>query len=102
MPDGWVVSYVVRAASPVNAASPGDHRSVCEQAHRINLFRALITYLKPVLPNMAERSELFLKVGLNWYDLDAPLLAHELNDFQPLLQRVDPDSVKAMVEDGKS
>lgn len=87
----------------VLAKEPGNEaevQAVCSVG--INLFRALITYLKPVLPNMAERSELFLKVGLNWYDLDAPLLAHELNDFQPLLQRVDPDSVKAMVEDGKS
>lgn len=87
----------------VLAKEPGSEaevQAVCSVG--INLFRALITYLKPVLPNMAERSELFLKVGLNWHDLDAPLLAHELNDFQPLLQRVDPDNVKAMVEDGKS
>ncbi|MDG1314794.1 MAG: methionine--tRNA ligase, partial [Flavobacteriaceae bacterium] len=87
----------------VLAKEPGSEaevQAVCSVG--INLFRALITYLKPVLPNMAERSELFLKVNVDWHDLDAPLLAHELNDFQPLLQRVDPDNVTAMVEDGKS
>jgi len=30
------------------------------------------------------------------------LLGHELDDFKQLLQRVDPDNVSAMVEDGKS
>jgi len=68
----------------------------------INLFRVLITYLKPVLPTMAERSETFLRIDLDWHRLTQPLLGHELNDFKPLLQRVDPESVNAMLEEGKS
>ena len=68
----------------------------------INLFRALATYLKPVLPEMAEKSEAFLQCSLDWTALDAPLIAHELAPFQPLLQRVDADVVAAMVEASKS
>ena len=68
----------------------------------VNLFRALATYLKPVLPAMAEKSEAFLQCSLDWTDLDAPLVAHELAPFEPLLQRVDADVVAAMVEDSKS
>jgi hypothetical protein len=34
--------------------------------------------------------------------LESPLLGHELDDFKPLLQRVDPDNVSAMVEGEKS
>ena len=68
----------------------------------INLFRALATYLKPVLPAMAEKSEAFLRCSLDWTALDAPLVAHELAPFEPLLQRVDADVVAAMVEAGKS
>jgi len=68
----------------------------------VNLFRALATYLKPVLPAMAEKSEAFLQCPLDWTALDAPLVAHELAPFEPLLQRVDADVVAAMVEASKS
>ena len=68
----------------------------------INLFRVLATYLKPVLPAMAEKSEAFLRCSLDWTALDAPLVAHELAPFEPLLQRVDADVVTAMVEASKS
>ena len=67
----------------------------------INLFRALATYLKPVLPAMAEKSETFLQTSLDWTALDAPLVGHELAPFEPLLQRVDPEAVAAMVEASK-
>ena len=68
----------------------------------VNLFRALATYLKPVLPAMAEKSEAFLQCSLDWTTLDAPLVAHELAPFEPLLQRVDADMVAEMVEASKS
>ena len=76
-----------------------DVQAVCSVG--INLFRALMTYLKPVLPGMAERAEAFLKISTDWHELQAPLLGHTLEDFKPLLQRVDPDSVTAMIESGK-
>ena len=68
----------------------------------INLFRVLATYLKPVLPKMAEKSEAFLRCSIDWTALDAPLIAHELAPFEPLLQRVDAAVVTAMVEASKS
>ena len=68
----------------------------------INLFRVLATYLKPVLPAMAEKSEAFLQCSLDWTALNAPLVEHELAPFEPLLQRVDADVVTSMVEASKS
>ena len=68
----------------------------------INLFRVLATYLKPVLPGMAEKSEAFLQCSLDWTALNAPLVEHELAPFEPLLQRVDADVVTSMVEASKS
>jgi methionyl-tRNA synthetase len=67
----------------------------------INLFRVLMTYLKPVLPAMAEKSEAFLKCSLDWTALQAPLVDHSLDKFQPLLTRIDPKQVEAMVEASK-
>ena len=68
----------------------------------INLFRVLATYLKPVLPAMAEKSEAFLQHSLDWTALNAPLVDHQLATFEPLLQRVDAEVVAAMVEASKS
>lgn len=67
----------------------------------INLFRILITYLKPVLPVMAEKAETFLNCSLDWTALDAPLTAHQLAPFEPLLTRIDSKQVEAMVEASK-
>ncbi|MDO8862178.1 methionine--tRNA ligase [Haliea sp. E1-2-M8] len=69
--------------------------AVCSMG--VNLFRVLMTYLKPVLPGMAERSEAFLQCSLDWTALDGPLLGHELAPFQPLLTRVDPAAVEALL-----
>lgn len=67
----------------------------------INCFRVLMTYLKPVLPVMAEKSEAFLGLTLDWTDLQAPLEGHTINRFSPLIQRVDPEAVATMVEASK-
>ncbi len=68
----------------------------------INCFRILMTYLKPVLPVMATKSETFLDLSLDWTELTAPLEGHKINDFSPLIQRIDPESVAAMVEGSKA
>ena len=64
----------------------------------INLFRILLTYLKPVLPNMAQASELFLnEKPLQWASIDKPLLNHSINKFEPLMQRVEPEKIQALL-----
>jgi methionyl-tRNA synthetase len=68
----------------------------------INLYRALIGYLRPVLPGTAERSEAFLRVPpLTWEVIATPLLGHVIGPFEPLLTRVDPKQVEAMLEASK-
>ncbi|MFP6833634.1 MAG: methionine--tRNA ligase, partial [Porticoccaceae bacterium] len=67
----------------------------------INLFRLLLTYLKPVLPSVAEDAELFLNDTLSWSSIESPLINHKIKTFKPLLQRVEKDQVDAMVEASK-
>ena len=68
----------------------------------INLFRVLMTYLKPVLPEMAEKSEEFLNIdSLNWNDINNPLLGHQINKFKPLMTRVEDEQIEAMIESSK-
>ena len=69
----------------------------------INLFRVLMTYLKPVLPEMAEKSEAFLNVdSLNWDDMKSPILGHQINKFKQLMTRIEDEQIEAMIESSKS
>lgn len=75
-------------------------QAVC--ALGINLFRQLIIFLKPVLPHLVAEAESFLNVPpLTWNDHSTLLANHQLNAFQPLMTRIDPEHVKAMVNASK-
>lgn len=61
----------------------------------LNLFRILIIYLKPILPKLAEDSEAFLNISpLCFDDIKSPLLNHVINQFTPLMQRVELKNVE--------
>ena len=64
----------------------------------INVFRALVIYLKPILPAMAAKAEAFLKVEpLAWEDAGTPLTMHEIDRFKPLFTRIDRKDVDKVV-----
>ena len=68
----------------------------------INLFKVLIIYLKPVLPEMTKSSEEFLNVdSLNWSDIESPLTNHEINKFKALMTRIEDEQIDQMVESSK-
>ena len=78
-----------------------DHvQAVCTQG--INLFKVLITYLAPILPFTLGKASEFLGQDLQqWQTLDQALLGVKINAFQPLLTRIDPVKIAAMVENSK-
>lgn len=68
----------------------------------INLFRVLMTYLKPVLPVMAEQVEVFLNIdSLNWQDIKHPLTKHKINKFKPLMSRIEDEQINQVIEKSK-
>jgi methionyl-tRNA synthetase len=68
----------------------------------LNLFRVIACYLKPVLPATIEAAEAFLNVDpLSWDDAKTPLHGHVIGKFKPLMTRVDPKQLEAVVEDSK-
>jgi len=68
----------------------------------INLFRALIVLLKPVLPSLTQQSEAFLNIEpLTWQDIHTPLTNHTVNKFKPLMTRVEKEKIDAMIEASK-
>ncbi|TGG95324.1 methionine--tRNA ligase [Natronospirillum operosum] len=74
--------------------------AVCTQS--LNLFRVLMTWLQPVLPDMAHKAAAFLNVDdFAWAAIEQPLLGHPINKFKPLLTRIERDQVDAMIEASK-
>jgi len=68
----------------------------------LNLFSLLATYLKPVIPVLAEQAEHFLNIPAQvWPGAKNPLLNHSINDFKPLMTRVEADKITAIVEASK-
>jgi methionyl-tRNA synthetase len=64
----------------------------------LNLFRILMTYLKPVLPQMASQSEQFLNCEpLTWQNIETPLLNHVVHPFTPLMMRVEQAKIDDML-----
>ena len=66
----------------------------------INLFRVLIIYLKPVLPETAKQAETFLNISpLQWADIPNPILSQDINKFKPLMTRVESEKIQSIQED---
>ncbi|CAI0799062.1 methionine--tRNA ligase [Serratia sp. JSRIV001] len=94
--------YVDEQAPWVVAKEEGrdaDLQAICSMG--INLFRVLMTYLKPVLPALTERAEAFLNCELSWDGIEQPLLGHQVSTFKALFNRIDLDKVNEMVNASK-
>ncbi|MEW8124348.1 MAG: methionine--tRNA ligase subunit beta, partial [Candidatus Thiodiazotropha endolucinida] len=75
-------------------------QAICSDG--LNLFRLLIGYLRPILPGTAEMAEAFLQIEpLTWEQLRTPLTGHQIGKFKPLMTRVDPKQIEAMLEHSK-
>jgi len=78
-----------------------DVQAICTMG--LNLFRLLITYLKPVLPDMAASAEQFLNCPpLTWENIETPLLNHTIATFVPLMTRVDKEAINALLAENKA
>ncbi len=81
-------------------AREDDLRDVCTVG--LNLFRQIVVYLAPVLPQLVKQTDELLSQPIeHWDDSQSPLLGTTVNKFQHMLQRVDPQQVEKMIEDTK-
>ncbi|AMG66756.1 methionine--tRNA ligase [Providencia stuartii] len=94
--------YVDEKAPWVVAKQEGkdqELQDICSMG--INLFRVLMTYLKPILPGLAKRAEAFLNIELTWDSITTPLTHHDVAPFKALFTRIEMAKVEAMVEASK-
>ena len=86
----WVISKDPNQKEKLHA--------VCTQG--INMFRVLIFYLAPVVPDLTDKAAKFLNDSITHFEqIDSPLFDHEISGFKHLLNRVQQKDVDAMVAD---
>lgn len=95
--------YIAEHAPWQLAKTPGNEKQVQEICTLgIHLFRNLMIYLAPVIPEVSKRSEEFLNCeALTWADSKQAMLNHRIEKFKPLIKRIDSDSIDAIVEASK-
>lgn len=75
--------------------------AVCTQG--LNLFRVLMTWLAPVMPETAHKAGAFLDCPMDRFDsVNQPLLDHVIKPFEPLMQRIDQAQLDQVIEASKS
>ncbi|MFO0939531.1 MAG: methionine--tRNA ligase [Pirellulales bacterium] len=83
-----------------SADSTDQLRDVCTVG--LNLFRQLAIYLAPVLPKLAEQCAALLGETItSWSQNQTPLLGTQVNSFEHMLARVNPEDIQAMIEESK-
>lgn len=71
--------------------------ATCTQG--LNLFRVLITWLQPVIPETAAQASLFLNCPVDRFDsVSEPLLNHSIEPFKPLMQRIEQTQLDQVMD----
>lgn len=98
-----IANGFVADAAPWQLVKQDDQQEAAHQvcSNALNLFRILVTYLKPVLPRLAQDVEAFFQQTLTWDGLGQDMAGHEIAPFKAMMQRVELDKVEAMVADSK-
>jgi methionyl-tRNA synthetase len=99
-----LVNGHIAAKAPWAMAKHEDQREELHQVCSFSLaaFRLLGGLLKPVLPATVEAAEQFLAAPIADFDSAcATLHNHTIHAFEPLLSRIDPKRIEAMVEASK-
>ncbi len=94
--------YIANKAPWTLAKQEGSEQQVLDICTLgINMFRALLTYLKPVLPATAEKAEAFLGETLSWDKALTFRGGETINKFKPLMTRIESEKVEAILAESQ-
>jgi len=93
-------TYIADKAPWAMAKEEGREQEVLDVCSvGINLFRQLMVYLAPVIPELTDKARDFLNLErLDWASREDVLTDHAINKFKPLLTRVEPERIDKMLE----
>ena len=86
----------------LSKADPEDEvvQQICTTS--LSLFRILAIMLKPVTPELANKIAAFFNDdAYTWNSIDEPLLEQNINQFKPLLGRIDDQSIEQLIKPEK-
>ena len=86
----------------LSKANPKDEvvQQICTTS--LNLFRILAIMLKPVTPELANKIAAFFNDdAYTWNSIDEPLLEQNINQFKPLLGRIEDQSIEQLIKPEK-
>ena len=82
-------------------AKASELRDVCSIT--LNLFRQIVTYLAPVLPELVKQTEELLNRPIaHWSDSQTPLTGTLVSPFTHLMKRIETKQVESMIEESKA
>jgi methionyl-tRNA synthetase len=105
-----IMELADRANPYFDDAAPWVLRKDPEQAQKVqdictvalNLYRQIMVYLSPVVPELAAKTEVLLGTPIaHWDDAQTPLTGTPVAKFKHMLKRVNEKDIKAMVEESK-
>lgn len=82
------------------AGKDAELQAVCSMG--LEMFRVLMSYLKPVMPQLAAKTESFLQTELRWDNIDTPLFNHSIAPFKTLFSRLDKKQIDAVIDETKA
>ncbi|MFK8080122.1 MAG: methionine--tRNA ligase [Granulosicoccus sp.] len=68
----------------------------------LNYFRVIVTYLSPVLPDIAGKTEIFLNTSLSLESIEEPLVDHTITTYKPMMTRVESTQIDKILEETKA
>ncbi|QJC37154.1 methionine--tRNA ligase [Enterobacteriaceae endosymbiont of Donacia thalassina] len=71
-------------------------QSICSMG--INMFRVIMIYIKPIMPILSYKTELFLKNKLCINKIKIPLINKKINKFKPLFFRININNLNKLIE----
>ncbi len=84
-----------------SGTDPAQVQAICSQG--LNLFRCLVIYLQPVLPELAADVEAFLRTEpALWSAAEKPLLNHRINTYKPLIRRLETADLEKILGDSRA
>lgn len=71
-------------------------QDVCSMG--LNLFRIIMIFLKPIVPDLSLKAENFLNTTLTWKSIHYPLINHKISNFKKLYSRIKFDNIKFILQ----
>ena len=98
----WTIRKELEAAG--GDANPDAFRRLQDVATvSVNLFRQIIVYLTPILPDLTRQSEELLGCRItSWSDASEPLLGKKIGTYKHMMTRVPKEGIEAMIEETKN